>query len=486
MTKEGRAVSDAEELCWKPAVELSAMVRAKGLSPSEIAEAFIDRIDKVNPDLNAFVHHDPEQIRSDAKQLTDAAARGEYLGPLHGVPYAIKLLTSMKGLPYNSGMPPFRDRVGEVDATVVTRMRQAGGLFLGKTNASEGGYYGGTDNHLYGPTHNAWRQGLSPGGSSGGSAAAVASGLAPIAEGADGAGSVRIPSAFNGVVGFKPSLGLAPQTLLPSRYATWCFHGSIARTVADAALMLDVIAGEDTSDPLSLPDRPGRFVDVLDQPIEGLRVGWSPDLGYADVDPEIVAVCERAVRAFADLGATVEEADPGWANPEQAMWESVWVPGFACEVDMADWESLHGQVDDGFIELMRQARELPVAQFGRADAARGLMWDQFAAFMRRFDVLVSPTLARPPFPVGQFCPDDLRGESLRHRVLGWLLTYPYNMLATPAITVPAGFTESGLPVGLQIGGGLHADALVLNVAAQFERARPWHDKRPARNETARS
>ena len=162
------------------------------------------------------------------------------------------------------------------------------------------------------------------------------------------------------------------------------------------------------------------------------------------------------------------------------MWESVWVPGFACEVDLADWESLHGQVDDGFIELMRQAGELSVARFGRADAARGRLWDQFAMFMRRFDVLVSPTLARTPFPVGQFCPDDLLGESLQRRVLGWLLTYPYNMLGTPAITVPAGFTEAGLPVGLQIGGGLHADALVLNVAAQFERARPGQDRRPPR------
>ncbi|MFB9238005.1 amidase [Plantactinospora siamensis] len=475
-----RSGGDTAELCWTPATELAAMVRAREVSPSEIAEAFLDRIGRVNPDLNAFVHHDPEQVRSDARRLTEAVARGEPLGPLHGVPYAIKLLTEMRGLPFNAGMPPFRDRTGEVDAAVVARMRRAGGLFLGKTNASEGGYYGGTDNHLYGPTHNAWRQGLSPGGSSGGSAAAVAAGLTPLAEGADGAGSVRIPSSFNGVVGFKPSLGRIPQTLLPSRYATWCFHGPIARTVADAALMLDVTAGEDASDPLSLPDPPGRFVDALDRPIEGLRVAWSPDLGYADVDPEVVAVCERAVRAFTELGARVEEASPDWDNPEQAMWESVWVPGFACEVDLADWDSLPGQVDDGFIELMRQARELSVARFGQADAARGLMWDRFTAFMRRFDVLVSPTLACQPFPVDQFCPDGLLGESLQRRVLGWLLTYPYNMLATPAITVPAGFTGSGLPVGLQIGGGLHTDALVLAVAAQFERARPWRDRRPDR------
>ena len=289
------------------------------------------RIECVNPDLNAYVHHDPDQVRADARALTDELSSGDGRGPLHGVPYSIKELTSMEGLPLTFGLVPLKDNVGEHDAALVRRLRDAGGLFLGKTNSPESGYYGATDNHLFGPTHNAWRQGMTAGGSSGGAAAAVAAGLGPLAEGSDGAGSVRIPAAINGVVGFKPSTGRIPQTVLAGRFYSWAFHGPITRTVADAALMLEVMAGPDPSDPMTLPDASGGYLEAAQERLGELRIAWSPDLGFADVDPEIRAICERAVGAFAELGCHVVEATPAWADPEEAMWEGIWLPGFASE-----------------------------------------------------------------------------------------------------------------------------------------------------------
>jgi len=469
-----------ESLCWAPATELAARVRAREITPSDIAEAMLARIERVNPELNAFVHHDPDQVRADATALTDELSSGGERGPLHGVPYSIKELTSMKGLPLTFCLVPLKDGVGERDAALVCRLRDAGGLFLGKTNSPESGYYGGTDNHLYGPTHNAWQQGMTAGGSSGGAAAAVATGLGPLAEGSDGAGSIRIPAAINGVVGLKPSLGRVPQTVLAGRYYTWAFHGPITRTVADAALMLEVMAGPDPSDPMTLPDATGGYLEAAEERLGELRIAWSPDLGFADVDPEIRAICERAVRAFEELGCRVEEATPAWDDPEQAMWDGIWLPGFASEADLLDWEAWRGQVDDDLIALLEEGARLPTGEAAKADVFRGGMWDLFTAFMGDYDLLVSPTLAMQTFPVDRFCPAALEGESLRRRLLGWLVTYPFNMLGTPAITVPAGFTEAGLPVGLQLAGGLHADREVLRAAAAFERVRPWAERRPER------
>jgi aspartyl-tRNA(Asn)/glutamyl-tRNA(Gln) amidotransferase subunit A len=470
-------VADSE-LCWTPATALADAVRAGSISSTEIAAAFVERIEAVNPELNAYVHFDREQVLADATTLHRELADGGPRGPLHGVPFSIKGLTSMAGLPFDSSLKPLAGGVGTRDATVVTRLKDAGGLFLGKTNAPEFGYYGGTDSHLYGPTHNPWRHGHTAGGSSGGAAAAVAAGLGPLAEGADGAGSVRIPSAMCGVVGFKPSLGRIPHTLLDGRHYTHVFHGPIARTVADAALMFSVMAGPSDSDPNSVPSDGIDYAAAIEGDVSGWRVAWSPNLGLGHVDPEVVAVCADAVRAFETLGAVVEEATPDWGNPEEAMWKGLWVPGYSCEYDVLDWKSQRGQVDDNLIEIFAQAETLTAMEIGRAEAYRGRMWDTFSQFMRTYDILVSPTLASPTFPLERFAPDWLDGQSLQRQLLGWLLTYPFNMTTTPAITVPAGFTADGRPVGLQIAGAHRADAAVLRAAANYEAARPWADAKP--------
>ena len=470
---------ERDAIGWATAEELAGAIRAGDITAAEVADVMIERVERINPKINAIINFDAEQVRADAAELDRRQQAGEELGPLHGVPFTIKDLTAVKGLPLTFGMIPLKDNVVDEDAVLVKRMRAAGGLFLGKTNTPESGYYGGTDNHLFGPTQNPWKAGHSAGGSSGGAAACVATGLGPLAEGSDGAGSVRIPSALCGVVGLKPSTGRVPQTILGGRYYTWAYHGPITRTVADAALMMDVVAGPDTHDPLSLPASPVSYREAIrNLDLTGLRVAWSPDLGLGYVDPEVVEVCRKAVEAFAELGATVEEATPEWGDPEKAMWEGIWVPGFASEHDMLDWDEWKGQVDDQLVEIMRQAETLTGVDVGRADAFRGLMWDTFSAFMNKYDVLVSPTLASATFPLEQFAPSWLEGESLQRQLLGWLLTYPYNMMTTPAITVPGGFTADGRPVGLQIAGGLHADHEVLRVAAAFESVRPWAQVRP--------
>lgn len=463
----------ASELCWTPATELAGQIRAGSLSPTEVATAFADRIEAVNPELNAYIHFDRDQVLADAAELQAELAAGTTRGPLHGVPFSIKGLTTMAGLPFDSSLKPLGGTVGTHDATVVTRMKEAGGLFLGKTNAPEFGYYGGTDSHLYGPTHNPWTRGHTAGGSSGGAAASVAAGLGPLAEGADGAGSVRIPAALCGVVGFKPSLGRIPHTLLDGRHYTHIFHGPITRTVSDAALMFSVMAGPSDSDPNSVPADGIDYAAAVNGDIAGWRVAWSPDLGLGQVDPEVAAVCAEAVKVFESLGAVVEEATPDWGDPEEAMWKALWVPGYACEYDVLDWKSMQGQVDDNLIEIFAQAEALTAVEIGRAEAFRGRMWDTFSAFMRRYDLLVSPTLATASFPLDRFAPEWLDGQSLQRRLLGWLLTYPFNMTTTPAISVPAGFTADGRPVGLQIAGRHRGDADVLRAAANYEAARPW-------------
>ncbi len=469
------------ELHWMPATEMAAKIRAGDLDEVEVAEHFIARVEAINPGINAIVQFDPDEVRADAAALRSHRLGGGATGPIHGVPYTIKDLTNVAGKPTTFGMTVMKDNIAPADAPIVARMRAAGGLYLGKTNTPESGYYGGTDNHLYGPTHNPWKPGHSAGGSSGGAAAAVAAGLCPLAEGSDGAGSVRIPAALCGVVGLKPTVGIIPQVVLAGRYYTWAYHGPITRTVEDNALMLDVVAGPSLADPMTIDRVEASYLTALTGAagVEGLRAAWSPDMGLGQyVDPEVLAICREAVGAIEAAGVTVTDASPEWSGTSVAMWEGIWVPGFASEHDLLDWPSLRGEVDDNLIELMREAETTTAVQIGNADVVRGGMWDTWTAFMTDFDILISPTLASATIPLEQFAPSWLAGRSLREQLLDWLLTYPYNMLTVPAITVPAGFTADGRPVGLQIAARHRQDALLHRVALALQQRRTWLDRMP--------
>jgi aspartyl-tRNA(Asn)/glutamyl-tRNA(Gln) amidotransferase subunit A len=468
-----------KEIAWASAAELARAVRQRQLSPVEIADALLARLEIVNPGINAYVHVDADRVRRRARDLESAVMRGDELGVLHGVPYSIKDLTPVAGLPLTLGLAPLRDQIAPVSAVVASRLERAGGCLLGKTNMPEGGYYGVTDNHLFGPTRNPWHRDRIAGGSSGGAAAAVAAGLGPLAEGSDGAGSIRIPASCCGVFGMKPSFGRIPQTLTLGRFTPFTHHGPITRTVEDAALMLSVTEGFHPSDPLSLPPSGIDWMAEARKDVRGWRVAWSPDLGFARVDPEIRRICAAAVGAFEELGCVVEESCPPWSDPEVAMWEGVWVPGFAAANDFLDSTGYTRQIDAELVALLREGAALPLLATSRAEVFRARMWDALVEWFAPRDLLICPTLCVEPFEVGRFAPAFLDGEPLRRRILGWVLTYPFNMMASvPAATVPCGVTATGLPVGLQLVARPRDDAGLLRAAASFERARPWSDRRP--------
>jgi aspartyl-tRNA(Asn)/glutamyl-tRNA(Gln) amidotransferase subunit A len=470
---------DADEIIWASAGDLAARVRERTTSVAEIAEAMIGRIEAVNPGLNAIVHFDPEQVRRDAAALDAAVEAGEPLGPLHGVPYTIKDLSDVAGLPTTYGIKAFAGHIAEEDANLVVRMKAAGGLFLGKTNTPEMGYYGGTDNHLFGPTHNPWKHGHSAGGSSGGAAAATVAGMGPLAHGSDGAGSIRIPAALCGAVGIKPTTGVVPGSI---PFADWVYNGPITRTVDDCALMLDVVAGFDPTITPSVDLGPASYATSLSPDVAGLRVAYSPDMGLGvHVDPEVEAICREVVEVLAGLGAEVTEASPAFVDPSVTMWHAIWVPTYAGierRFEAIGVDAATAELDDNLHELLAVSKQLSMQDFGLAFAARGAIWAEWTRFMGGHDVLVSPTLASATFPLEQFAPSWLEGTSLREQLLDWLLTYPYNMLNAPAMTVPGGFTADGRPVGFQIAARHWQDARILGVAKAVEQARPWADRRP--------
>src|SRR5216117_4143356 len=304
-------------LIWQSALEISGLVRAKKLSPIEVTDAVLSRIDAVNPTLNAFCVVAAEQARAAAREAEIAVTKGEPLGPLHGVPVSIKDVLFTRGLTTTGGSRLFADYVPEEDAIAVARLKAAGALVLGKTNTSEFGHKAVTENPLFDVTRSPWNPELTPGGSSGGAAVAVASGCGPLALGTDGSGSIRIPAAFCGVYGFKPSYGRVPDRAVFGGFERVAHVGPITRTVRDAAAVLDVVAGGDDRDRGSLAREAGSYLEACDADVKGLYVAWAPDLGYAAVDPRVLAVCENAAGAFEALDCHVEVVNPGWESPEE-------------------------------------------------------------------------------------------------------------------------------------------------------------------------
>jgi aspartyl-tRNA(Asn)/glutamyl-tRNA(Gln) amidotransferase subunit A len=359
--------------------------------------------------------------------------------------------------------------IPEFDAVVVERLRKAGAIILGKTNTSEFGWKGDAGNLLIGPTLNPWQLERSSGGSSGGAAAAVASGLGPIAIGTDGAGSLRIPAAFCGVVGYKPAQGTVP--VFPnSGIGTLSHHGPIARTVGDIALVVDAIAGPDARDRLSAPtSRPDGVLD--DSPtLAGLRIAWSPTLGYARIEPQVLASVATAVNAFRELGCHVEEVDPGFEDPHDAVWtimEAAQATQHASDLDV-----VRDLIDPGRLTLVDAGRALNAIDVGRAHATRGRFYQRMTEFMSSWDLLITPTVPLTAFEAGLDAPRQLADEPTSK--FYWTpFTYPFNLTGHPAISLPAGFADDGLPVGMQIVGPWRQDNLVLRVAASFEALRPW-------------
>jgi aspartyl-tRNA(Asn)/glutamyl-tRNA(Gln) amidotransferase subunit A len=350
------------------------------------------------------------------------------------------------------------------DAPVTARLREHGALLLGKTTTPEFGWKGVTDSPLTGITRNPWNPAKTPGGSSGGAAAAVASGMGPLAVGTDGGGSIRIPCSFSGLFGIKASFGRVPAWPL-SPFGTVAHVGPMTRSVADAALMLNVIAQPDARDWHALPYEPRDWRLDLEQGVRDLRIAWSPNLGYAKVDPEVASLTEKAVKVFADLGARVEAKDPGFENPGP-VFQTHWFSGAAALLrGIKDKQP----VDPGLLEVGAQGERITAAELLDAQMKRGALGVHMNLFHRDYDLLITPTLAVPAFDVGQEFPQTSGGK----RWTDWTpFTYPFNLTQQPAASIPCGFTKAGLPVGLQLVGPRYADALVLRAARAFETARP--------------
>ncbi len=472
------------ESSWtQPATELAASIRRKELSPVELTEALLARIEQLNPTVNAFVMVTAELALAQARAAEEAVMRGDELGLLHGVPYALKDFTPTKGLRTTMGSKLFEHHVPDEDALLVERMRDAGSVLLGKTNLPELGAKGTTDNRIFGETRNPWDLERTTAGSSGGAAAAVAMGMAPLAEGSDHAGSIRCPASFCGLVGLKPSDGRVPfqPNNMLFQAVTFC-NGPITRTVADAALMLDVIAGPDDRDPRSLVDGPHDFsAAVAGEPsIAGLRVGWLPDLGFIPVDPLVADTCAAAVGALADLGCSVEEDHTDFSDVV-APYALINATRRAALVDPYLPERAD-EFDPEVLWRCELAQSRTAVDFGKALVVQSSAYERVRTLLQRYDVLVTPTVALPPFPLpssGWRLPEEIGGRKITNVLDLAALTFLFNLTGHPAISVPAGWTDGGLPIGLQIVGPWRDDAAVLRVAAAYERARPWRDRWPA-------
>jgi aspartyl-tRNA(Asn)/glutamyl-tRNA(Gln) amidotransferase subunit A len=466
------------DLCFTPATELAAAIRTKKVSPVEVVSAVYARLHEINPRINAFCTLTEEQARQAAREAEAAVMRGGPLGALHGVPASIKDLLVTRGVRTMFGSRIRESYVPEEDAPSVARLLAAGAISLGKTTTPEFGFKGVTDSPVTGICRNPWDLDKTPGGSSGGAGAAVASGLGPLAIGTDGAGSVRIPSSFSGIFGLKPSFGRV-AVYPPSPVPVIVHAGPMTRTVRDAALMLTALAGPDERDLLSLPADPTDYLSACEGGIRGLRVAWSATLGYAKVDPEVARLTDAAARAFeSDLGARVEAVDPGFESP----WETLsvlWITSYGLRLSsfLPEWGS---RMDPDLVTLVKTFKQLGPTEYGEALVKRGALWDTTRKFFDRYDLLLTPTLPVPPFAAGRIAP-EAEPSAPRGRLpfADWIpFTYPWNLTGQPAATVPCGFTREGLPVGLQIVGRRFADATVLRAAAAFEAARPWAGRRP--------
>jgi aspartyl-tRNA(Asn)/glutamyl-tRNA(Gln) amidotransferase subunit A len=466
-----------EQIVFLSAIELGRLYRARELSPTEVVEATLAHVEAVNPTLNAYVTVTAELARDRARRAERALGAGEGAGlPLLGVPLSLKDLTPTKGIRTTNGSLLTRDWVPDADPVVVQRIYASGAVILGKTNVPEYGWKGDTTNRIVGSSHNPWRHGLTTGGSSGGAAAAVAAGMGPIAQGSDGAGSIRIPSSFCGVFGLKPTYGTVPAGEPSMERVSQM--GPIARTVWDAALLLGVIAGRDVRDPDSWASPGESYVDGIDRGVRGVRVAWSPDLGCASVDREVADIVARAVAVFSDLGCDVDEIDAPFDDP-CGLFEVMSATAEAGEYGTLErFAEVRDLLDPGRLRHIETGWTFSGVDVARANAGRAELYVRMRRLMETYQLLLTPTLPVTPFPAGADYPPQLPGNPTD--ALCWpRFTYPFNLTGQPAASVPCGFTADGLPVGLHVVGRWREDATVLRAARAFEVARPWAARRPS-------
>jgi aspartyl-tRNA(Asn)/glutamyl-tRNA(Gln) amidotransferase subunit A len=476
-------MTSANEICRMDAVNLAKQIRSKKLSPVEVVNAVLDRIEKLDPILHAFSTLVPDQARADAKRTEKAIMAGDEIGPLAGVPIGMKDLFFVKGVRTTFGSYAYKDFIPEEDDVAVERLRKAGVTILGQTNCPEFGFSGVGHNPIFETTRSPWNTDLTPGGSSAGSGAAVATGMGPVSIGTDGGGSIRIPSAHCGLCGIKASYGRVPtypsfrdeQYPGSSGWETLVHIGPLSRTVADGALMLSIMAGPDDRDRHSLPAGDVDWMESLKGDLKGKKVAYSADWGYAPVDPAVRDVVGKAVKVFErDLGCHVEEVNPGWPDLFGAFWTVL-----CGETDLKGLRGMVRKYGDKMSSHIGDFanRNWTAEELTDAMVVRKMVYNKMWRLMRNYDLLLTPTLSCPPFPILMQGPDKIEGRWVPST--HWLsFTFPINLTGQPAASVPAGWTKDGLPVGLQIVGPHLGDAIVLRASAAYEAAAPWKDRWP--------
>ena len=478
----------ADDLAYLSASDVARRIRSKQQSPVEVMEQTIARIEARNPSLNALIFTDFEGARAEARKAEDAVMRGDPLPPLHGVPAAIKDLFDFKpGWPTTyGGVRALKDNIAQFYCIFAERIERGGAVLVGKTNAPVMGLRGITDNYLFGATSNPFDTSRNPGGSSGGSAAAVADGLLSVAEGTDAGGSIRIPAAWCGVFGYKASFGRVPVVMRPNAFAgdlPFVFEGPITRTVEDAALAMSVLDGYDPRDPLALDEKVD-YVGATKRSIKGMRIAYSPDLDVYPIDPRVAETVKRAAGAFADAGAIVEEVKVGIRLSQRELsdlWYRLMMPLNLSTIEAhkswgQDFLRDHRDVfPSEYLHLIEQGLQKTTTDQRRDQVFRSEIYDAIQSVFSTHDLLITPTLATLPVhnqPGGNTRgPDEVNGEAVDQGI-GWCLTYPFNFTGHPAASIPAGLA-GGLPVGMQIVGRRYADADVFAASAAFERLRPW-------------
>ena len=470
------------DLAFAPAWKLREFIESRRISPVELAEFTLRRIDSLNPRLNAFLTVTADLAMHAAKEAEHGVMRGDRLGALHGIPVSIKDLEGVKGVRLTSGSLVHRDDIAERDSLCVERIKAAGAVIVGKTNTPEFGAAGTTENLIGEPCRNPWDLERTPGGSSGGAAASVAAGITPVAQGSDGGGSVRIPASFSGIYGIKATQGRIPRRR-SSLHSYFPLNnssvGPMTRDVRDCAVLLNVLSGpapDAESGTISTP--PPDYTECLARGVRGLRIAWSHDFGGAPVDHEIVDICGKAAKVFEELGAHVEHAEYKPDAPE-AVFES-FVTFSAAKTYATHPDALERREDltDYFFSALERGRAVTGEQLFTAISNIGRYRAYTVEFLSRYDLLLSPTLAVGAFKIGH-PPEAIGGKRVFSPRLGFYpFTYPFNATGNPAASIPCGFTREGMPAGLQIVGRHEDEATVIAASAAFEQARPWAQHRP--------
>jgi Asp-tRNA(Asn)/Glu-tRNA(Gln) amidotransferase A subunit family amidase len=466
---------------------LARKIRTGDISPVEVVDAHLGRIAERDEEINAFVDVYEDDARAAALEAERAVQRGDELGPLHGIPLAVKDNYAVGGKRFTNGSVPLADNVADEDDLTVRRLTEAGAIVIGKTNTPEFATKGVTDNDLFGPTGTPFDPDRTAGGSSGGSAAAAAAGMAPLALGTDGGGSLRIPASACGTFGIKPSFGRVPIPLRPdgfSHHTPMRGRGPQTRTVAGGAMLLEAISGPHPADPFSLPESDVDLVAATHRSVADLTIGYTVDLdGTFPIDERVRDVFLDAVATFKSTPATVVAGSPDLPRSRRDLYDC-WENGFA--VILAEvFENLkrtgtdllgdhRDELEPTNVALAERGMEMSAVEYRRLDVVRTELFEAVQTFFAEYDALLLPTLSVPPFEHGTWAPKTVDGELL-DGVLEWCLTWLFNLTGHPAASVPAGFTDEGLPVGLQIVGPRFTDDRVLALSGVFERLQPWHD-----------